>query len=399
MRVFLISRNYFPAGVVGGAQASVKFLAQELQLKGHDVAVLSIDDHPHTGIHEESGIMEYRIKNPNPYTKAGAGAAEKALWHSKDRFLSQSYNEYKKVFMDFKPDVINTNVMAGIGVGIWNVAHKMNIPIIHTIHDYYLTCIKSSMRSGNVNCADICFSCRLAALNTSMKPSRYVGDVIYVSRHMKTAHEKAGLFSPKTRAHIIHGSYPLDNIPHREKAAPNTGHPITLGFFGRISPEKGVEELLKALKKLPSDSWTLRIGGSGEAGYVEKVKKIAAGMPVEFLGFQTPNEFYSSVDAVIIYSLWNDPAPRVAYEAGCHGVIPIVTNRGGLPELVADGERGYVFDPESPDSLFAAIKDLVGHPEKVAQMKKKWDQAKEIFAPETVAEQTLAIYRAAVASK
>lgn len=393
MRILFASRNFFPQGVVGGAQASVKFLAQELQQRGHEVAILSIDEKEHVGPHLDTGIMEFRLTNPNPYSPPGAGIIKKSLWHSKDRFFSLLENDYAQVFERFKPDVLNTNVLAGLGASIWNTANKFRIPIVHTVHDYYLMCIKSSMRSNGKNCNQLCAPCRLAALNTSLGPSKYVSDVIYVSHHMKLVHERVGLFSENTKTHIIHGSYSLEET-NKKKSLPDKL--INLGFFGRISPEKGLEELLMSLKNLPQGTWILKVGGSGEEKYVSRMKDIAKDMPVEFLGYQEPQSFYASVDAVVIYSLWNEPAGRIAYEAGCHGVIPIVSNRGGLPELVEFGERGYIFDPEAPETLKLAIENLIHNPQKVEGMRAAWNDARKIFLPETVACQTLDIYQRAI---
>lgn len=397
MRILLASRNFFPQGVVGGAQLSMMLLGQALQKQGHEIAVLSVDDEAHEGLHTASGLMEYRLKLKNLYTRGNHSAAKKLLWHGIDRFTRVMEGDYAKAIAAFRPDVINTNVLAAMGVGVWNAAHKAGVPIIHTIHDYYLICIKSGMRSKGQNCASACVSCGFAALGPSLLPSRKVSEVIYVSRHMQRAHEKAGLFGPQTGASIIHGSYAPATPP-----APRAGllNPpvLTLGFFGRISPEKGLDKLLAAVKTLPQGSWRLLVGGGGEADYVRKMQALAEGLPVTFLGIVTPDSFYSSVDAVIISSLWNDPAPRVAYEAGIHGVVPIVAARGGLPELVDEGGRGLIFEPDDAASLPAAIAQLAADMSMLPRFQAEWQKVAPIFLPEYVARQTVDIYERARSS-
>lgn len=396
MRVLFVSRNFFPKGVVGGAQVSVRLLASELKRQGHDVAVLSVDTQEHKGLHEPTGLPEYRLKLKNIYAAGTTTAWKKAIWHGIDRFGGLMSKDYAEVLADFRPNVINTNVMAAIGPGIWIKAAQAQVPIVHTVHDYYLMCIKSGMRRGNLNCDEPCKACRMTALGPMLGPSRKVVEVIYVSEHMKRAHFAAGLFAPETGATIIHGSYaPTKPIaPRLGSVEPGR---LTIGYFGRISPEKGLDRLIKTLAKLPTDRWTLRVGGSGAPEYVRAMADLATGLPVDFLGVQKPDDFYASVDAVVVSSLWHDPAPRVAYEAGIHGVIPIVAKRGGLPELVGNGIRGLIFDPDNSDSLIEAIDRFLMQPDLLVKFQENWAAARHIFDPTTVAEQTLAVYERAIA--
>ena len=204
-------------------------------------------------------------------------------------------------------------------------------------------------------------------------------------------------FPPSTRAHVIHGSYKPEGLIS-PRSSPVTPGILTLGFFGRLSPEKGVTQLIESLKGLPPGSWKLRIGGSGDTEYVEEVTRVANDLPVEILGMMKPTDFYSSVDAVIVSSLWNDPAPRVVYEAGMHGVIPIVSQRGGLPQLVGYGSRGLVFDPSIEGSLIKQIESLVLHPKLSEDYRKLWLEVFDSFLPETVAAQTVSIFERAIES-
>ncbi|MDB5593911.1 MAG: hypothetical protein JWM36_872 [Hyphomicrobiales bacterium] len=397
MRILLASRNFFPADTVGGAQVSMLLLGQALQAQGHDVAVLSVDDHAHAGLHAASGLQEYRLKLRNLYARGKAPAWKKVLWHGVDRFGRLMNADYRGVLEDFRPDVINTNVMASLGLGLWTVAADMQVPIVHTIHDYYLICLKSSMRSGQVNCASACATCRLTALGPALAPSRQVSEVIYVSAHMKAAHLHAGLFSSRTGATVIHGAYRPAH-PLQARSGPVDPGRLTIGFFGRISPEKGLDRLILSLATLPLNSWTLRVGGGGDPTYVAGIQALARKLPVEFLGVTGPDAFYASVDAVVVSSLWNDPAPRVAYETGIHGVVPIVADRGGLPELVAYGERGLVFEPERGETLLAALVQLSSNPDMLARFQKNWAAVTPRFDPAHVAQETLAVYERAIAA-
>ena len=83
---------------------------------------------------------------------------------------------------------------------------------------------------------------------------------------------------------------------------------------------------------------------------------------------------------------------RVAFEAGIHGLIPIVAARGGLPEMVAFGERGLVFDPDRPETLRDALSTVIERDSFRRSVRQRWEVDKIEYEPATVAMRTLAIY-------
>jgi glycosyltransferase involved in cell wall biosynthesis len=164
--------------------------------------------------------------------------------------------------------------------------------------------------------------------------------------------------------------------------------------MGRISPEKGLDRLIVQCAALPDTRWSLSIAGSGEPAYIASLKALAEGLPVEFVGVVEPSRFLRNIDILIIPSLWHDPAPRVVYEAGLHGVIPLVSNRGGLPELVDFGRRGLVFDLNDNMGLALAINKMIEDPAIVGKMRAAWEEVRSNFSSKSVARETLSIYEA-----
>jgi glycosyltransferase involved in cell wall biosynthesis len=395
MRVLMCSRNYFPKGEYGGAQVSVAQLSRELAAQGHDIAVLNVDDHHHQGIHEPTGIKEYRLKLKNIYLRGAHPAPKRLTWHAIDRFGSAMDADYGKVLDEFKPDLINTHVMAGIGLGIWRAARKRSIPIVHRVSDYYLMCLNSGYRKQGANCDGVCASCRTVALSGSKRASGAVSHIIYVSEKIRSIYEEAGVFPSTTPTHIIHGAYQPKKPVASRNGLVEPPH-LTLGFFGRLSPEKGIETLLATLRQMPSNTWRLKIGGEGNPAYAEKLKQEAAGLPVEFVGYQQPDDFYATVDVLIVSSLWHEPSGRVAFESGIHGVIPVVAERGGLPEMVGYGRRGMTFNPDDPETLLTALRELLDEPLR-AKIQEIWSREREEYLPGNVAARTLEIYRRVLA--
>lgn len=396
MRILLASRNFFPAGVVGGAQTSVKHLASALMAAGHEVGILSIDVEERRGHGTDTAAADFRLRLPGRDRAGGRTLPQKIHWHVKDRFGSDMDAAYGRVLDDWRPDVVNTNVLAGMGLGIWRACRARGIPVAHTIHDYYLLCLKSSMRSGAQNCTNPCKSCQFAAANNSRSVSNYVDGVIYVSQHVKNAHESNNMFTGRhVKSRIIHGIYDAPRKGAAPASEPLSERGLRVGFMGRISPEKGLDRLISQCAALKNKRWSLQIAGSGEIDYVAHLKKLAEGHPVEFLGVVEPSAYLSQIDMLVVPSLWHDPAPRVAYEAGLNGVIPLVSNRGGLPELVDFGQRGLIFDPDDKNGLATAIRSMIDNPSAVERMRGAWNGVREKFSAIGVAAETLEIYEAA----
>lgn len=362
MRILLASRNFFPAGVVGGGQTSFKYLAEYLREHDHDVAVLSIDDFESRGIHGPTGIPEYRLKIRNSSRAGGKSAVDKIAWHFTDRYAGAMRAPFTEVLDEFKPDVMLTGVMAGMTLGLWDAAADRGVPVVHRSNDYYLLCVRSGMRKNEANCETPCSLCKVAAVGTSRRRSRLVSDVIYVSDHIKRVHEANGMFPPPVRAHV-HPGGPYRRAASAEdiaaqRALRKADPVLNLGYFGRVSPEKGVPDLIRSLLPLQG-GWRLLVGGDGPPDYLARIRASIGDAPVELLGVMTPDRFFGMVDALIVPSLWHDPAPRVVYEAGAHGVASIVSDRGGLPELAGYGSRGFIYHPDRPETLRAIVQDIV----------------------------------------
>jgi glycosyltransferase involved in cell wall biosynthesis len=72
-------------------------------------------------------------------------------------------------------------------------------------------------------------------------------------------------------------------------------------------------------------------------------------------------EFLDALDVLVVPSLWDEPFGLVAVEGMARRLPVVVTRSGGLQEIVADGETGFVVD-KSPEALRRAVDSLLGDP-------------------------------------
>lgn len=131
---------------------------------------------------------------------------------------------------------------------------------------------------------------------------------------------------------------------------------IVLAVVGRLSPEKGHEVLLEALRKQTARPFVLFIG---EGPLRARLEAVSAGLPVRFLGYlRDVRPIYAACDAVVLPSL-REAMPLVALEAMAHGRPLIASAVGELPQLLAFG-AGLLFPPGDSAALGQALAQLQG---------------------------------------
>ena len=144
--------------------------------------------------------------------------------------------------------------------------------------------------------------------------------------------------------------------------------PLTFGVVGRVVRERGLDLLLDALSETYGD-WRLRIvgGGAAQEALEAQAQRLGLSSRLEWLG-ALPREsfggFWGSIDALVVPSrstpVWVEPTGSVVLEAMAHGVAPIVSRCGALPDVVA--EAGLIVDEDDQPALARALQSLVAEP-------------------------------------
>lgn len=149
----------------------------------------------------------------------------------------------------------------------------------------------------------------------------------------------------------------------RSKFAKNEKQ-FAIGFFGRLVPDKGIQHLCAAAKSLPPNI-AVHIFGEGPLGVDLKAKHPR----VHFHGF-IPDvaDAMAAMDAIVVPSVWAEAFPFSVLEAMSIAKPVIATRRGGLPEMVLDGETGTLVEAENAIALADAIKALAADPAGSAAM-------------------------------
>lgn len=155
-------------------------------------------------------------------------------------------------------------------------------------------------------------------------------------------------------------------LPLRERNVEPDPSNLVLGTAARLVPLKGIVHLIRAvfLLHLEIPRIRLEIAGSGpeEAALREEVRKLGLTDHVCFLGWQsTLAPLFERWDVFVLPSL-EEAFGMALTEAMAAGLPVISTNVGGIPEIVANGETGWLVPPADPVALSEYIAKLLADP-------------------------------------
>jgi glycosyltransferase involved in cell wall biosynthesis len=394
LKIAFVNTLYAPYQI-GGAERAVQILAEALSRRGHSVCVITLGEFDGDWRGVINGVTVYRLPLQNwywPYSGFVANAAERAAWHVRDFHNAAMSARVGSVLDAESPDVLHTNNLAGFSVGIWAEAGQRRVPVVHTLHDYYLMCPPSAMcRKAEaervVNCEQICARC-LPFAAYRRRASQAVQAVVGVSQYILDRHIHGGFFRDSRTAKVIFNSVRPAQGKHRE----SRNGSLAFGFMGRICAEKGVRWLLEAFTRNAHPRDRLVIAGKGEPRFVASLKGEFSSPSVAFIGHVDPAVFYEQVDVVVIPSLWNEPFGRTAIEALAYRIPVIASDRGGIPEVIQDGRTGMIVDPDEPGSLARAMTRFSDEPEMAGRLGANGAQGLFRFSEESAIETYERVY-------
>lgn len=250
---------------------------------------------------------------------------------------------------NFAPDVIHVANPFLTSVGGVRYARRGEVPLVASFHTqvaeyvrgYHLGFLRAPLWRHVVrlhNQADVNL-CTSHPMETALR-ARGVRDVSLWAPGVDTER-----FSPRHRAY-----------EWRAKLSAGRPDATILLYVGRLAPEKALERLLPVVRQLPNAHLAL-VGAGPE---VATLRRVFAGAPVTFVGSLTGQRLaaaYASADIFMLPSS-TETLGLAAIEAMASGLPVIGANRGGIPDIVRDGETGLLFDPDQPESLLRATVTL-----------------------------------------
>ena len=374
MNILSVNKYFFPKG---GAETYYFSLNSLLKDKGYQVTTFSMKDQRN----RPSSFENYFVESID-YNKTNI--LKKMQYTAKLIYSLEAKKKIGRLIRDSNPSLAHLqNFYHQLSPSILKEIKKYHLPVVFTAHDLKLLCPNYQMLCRG----EICEKCKehhyiQCALNRCMKDSTAASLVsmteMYLHHMLKSFDNIDVIITPSVffRNKFIEFGFSPDKIVHIpnfvevQQYKPNYCSKGYAVYFGRLSREKGVLTLVKAMKGLKNID--LYIAGDGPMKPVIEKNIEEAGMKnVKLLGFKTGDELAALIQncyLTVLPSECYENAPMSVLEAMACGKPVIGADIGGIPELVQHGRTGYVFEPKNSQQLSEQLNDLYTNPQKAIDM-------------------------------
>jgi glycosyltransferase involved in cell wall biosynthesis len=311
----------------------------------------------------------------------------------------------------FAPQVVHLhNAYPAFGPAVHLAARRKRVPLVMTVHNFRLRCPNGYMFTEGAACRrcerGVYAHAVLHRCFASRSQSATYASALWVHRFVLRLQDKVELFvtpSEFVRRRLLEWGIEARRVAvvrNFTAVEPGTADPGDFGMYlGRLSGEKGVDVLLRALKAAADPPF--RIVGDGPLRTA--LVKLAGDLGLrrtEFLGQIAPEEvpgLLRSARLLAVPSVWDENAPIAALEAMAAGRPLVVTATGGLPELIRGGE-GLACAPGDAAQLAQRIRALFDDDELCVRTgERALQRARAEFSPEHHLERLEGVYDRVIA--
>lgn len=359
MRILMLSYEY-PPEVVGGLGAAVSGLARALARRGDHVHVISASSVGDEAPRFLDGVMVSRVARSvfpeglDPYGSGGGAGFLRVAMEANFAIASRGVVEAMR---DAPYDIIHAHDWHS-AFAAKSLKHSLKIPLVFTVHS------TEYGRNRGVH----------SDLQRYIHEIEWMGTyeawrVICCSHYMSD--ELRRIFSlPQDKIDVIPNGVEQAAIPEQKFINEVRSHYAGPGerlvfYVGRLVYEKGVHVLLSAIPKILEEAENTRFVIAGDGYYAgtlwEKAQRLGIGDYVSFSGRISDRErdvLYAAADVAVFPSLY-EPFGIVALEAMARGAPVVVSDTGGLAEVVMHEETGLKVYSGDADSLAWGIKRVL----------------------------------------
>jgi glycosyltransferase involved in cell wall biosynthesis len=313
-------------------------------------------------------------------TRLLAGTATGLASLASRTFSLREYGRTAQAIQTFRPDVVHIhNCGRNVSPAPAVAAHRAGVPVVMTVHDAQLVCPKTWMIDHTGNACRAGFGARCIARNchaTRMGPRSapyHAGRVAKVAVQRSLLRRAVDTFVCPSRwlQEQIAAAFPgatceyLPNFAAGGATSDDGRSSRTLLFCGRLVREKGADLIVRALEEMPG----VRLDVVGSGPELDNLERLAASLGVAdrvvfhgTLAHARVNALYRSAAALVVPSRWMENSPLVVFEGLAAGIPIVGARRGGIQELVVEGETGALFTPDDPHDLASVTLALLGDP-------------------------------------
>ena len=378
MRIIISSDIYYPT--INGVAAFSRSLAAGLHKRGHEVLVLAPSITGKFGMEkdEEFGFSVARLssfKLPLYPDQIHEVPEARAFWkirlpqvvYRNGLHVSKgSYAEISEVLDDFRPDIIHDQTPGPVALRVFQYAKRHDIPLVSTDHAYpdnltqQLRLPKLAKRPLNKLMNEYFISFLNRSAYATMPTEQAIEDLIPKNR--KRFKVKVEALSNGIDLSCFFPGQPVSDIYERYDLP---GDGLNILFVGRVDPEKSLDVLLKAFVQIsgtvPEAHLTVVGDGTARPRLEQMAYRAGLSRRVHFtgrvIGKDLP-QIYRAADVFAITSK-TETQSIVLLEAMASGLPCVAVRAGAIPELVRNGENGFLCEADDSRSVADALRMIL----------------------------------------
>ena len=403
MRILLVNKFHY---LKGGSEKYYFELGELLKSYGHEVAYFSMEDDKNI----KTGDKEYFV----PKFDLNNSSKLKAL-----DVISNKENRkiMEKALDEFKPDIVHlNNFQRQLSSSIINPIKKKNIPIVYTAHDMQAICPASAMLYHGKICEDcIKYGYKNCIKKSCIKDSKLKSILAVYENSFYRKHkiyEKIDyIITPSDflQRQLKKGNLKYTSIEtiHNFVISKENGRQISdkgyAFFFGRLSIEKGIFNLIKAIKNIEKGKLYIAGDGPEKENIIKYIKENNLNNKIKLLGYleqEKVREYIINAKFIVVPSIWYENCPYSILETMEIGKPIVGSKIGGIPELIKQGENGFLFNYNDVEELKKCMIELFNNQDIVnKQSEKSRELFKENYTEKIYYDKIIKIYRKLIEGK
>lgn len=321
---------YSPLGY-GGAEVSMRLLAEALKKRGHEVIITSTGDY--------KGFKTYKFRR----------FRRVPLFFVHNMYLSRFLT---KIIKKEGIDVIHAHDRSTIP-GAIIASKRSGIRSVVHFRDYWFVCPKSSCLMPNYK---ECYHCNLRDLVKCSSFLRLPWNLYkyfylkYVRKVLKKSDIKiviSSVIKERLDSCDIKDSIVIPNPLKVEKIKKHKHKDVIITFLGSLDYHKGIMNILNVIKDIKGISFLIVGRGVLEREIMRFVREnnlTNVGL-MGYLPYDEVKKVYAKSDIIVFPSVWQEPFGRIAIEAMSFGKPVIGSNIGGIKNIIVNGKTGFLVDP------------------------------------------------------
>ena len=407
MRILFCNKYNHP---FSGTEVYLFEAMELLRSRGHQVALFSMADPRGSPTPYDRHFM------PRVDFKQRSGWFEKVRLAGRAIYSREARRRIRGMIADFRPDVAHVrNVYHHLSPSILWELKAQKVPVVYHLNDFKVLCASYNL----VLRGEACEACKGGEFWHALKEKCYPGwgarmtlvAEAYLHKWVGTYEKCVDCFLAPSQfvrdKFVEHGWDPerFEVLPHfqpvravTERDAENA--PVL--YFGRLSAEKGVDDLLRAMQRLPN--LRLMIAGDGpERGRLEQLAGDLGLANVEFAGHMRGAELERAIAGsrfTVLPSHAYETLGKTILESYAQARAVVATDLGSRRELVQAGKTGLLYRMGDVEQLASAIRFLSSQPELADQMGRAgWERVRRGYTPETHYEALVGLYEGVIEKK